>query len=48
VISLGPGIVATGNVVTNNVGIDITNGTGAFATGTGTAVVHIFYTTVTL
>jgi hypothetical protein len=48
VITLGPNIVSTGNAVTNAVGIDITNATGAFLTGTGTAVVHLFYSILTL
>ncbi|MBV9448560.1 MAG: hypothetical protein JO345_21960 [Streptosporangiaceae bacterium] len=29
-------------------GLDITNGTGAFTTGNGTAVVTVYYTTITL
>lgn len=48
VITLAPNLVSTGNAVTNAVGIDITNGTQTFASGTGTAVAHVWYTTITL
>ena len=39
---------ATGQAITANTGIDITNATGAFTTGTGTAIVKIWYSIVTL
>ena len=45
---LGPAIVASGAVLPANTGVDITNATGAFTTGTGTAVAYIEYHVVTL
>ena len=45
---LGPAVPTNGTTVTVNAGIDITNATGAFATGNGTAVVTIQYTITTL
>jgi hypothetical protein len=45
---LEPVQTAGGSVVTKEVGIDITNATGVFATGTGAAVVTIWYSIVTL
>lgn len=48
VYNLKPVQTAGGSVVTSGVGIDITNATGVFATGTGTAKVHIKYRVITL
>lgn len=45
---LGPPTATNGTTLTANTGIDITNATGAFTTGTGTAVVYIEYHIVTL
>jgi hypothetical protein len=45
---LEPVQTAGGSVVTKNVGVDITNATGAFTTGTGTAVVTMWYSLITL
>lgn len=46
--NLKPVQTAGGSVVSAGLGIDITNATGVFATGTGTAKVHIKYRIVTL
>lgn len=46
--AMGPAAAASGTTLLANKGIDITNATAAFATGTGTAVVHIKYRIVTL
>lgn len=43
---LGPATVATGTVVPTATGVDITNATAAFITGTGTAVARISYSVV--
>lgn len=43
---LGPATGASGLTVPVNTGIDITNATGAFAAGTGTAVVYMGYSVV--
>lgn len=45
---LTPVATAGGSVISSNLGIDITNATGAFTTGTGTAKVFIKYRVVTL
>lgn len=45
---LEPVATAGGSVVTPAVGIDITNATGVFATGTGTITVTVWYNTQTL
>lgn len=45
---LGPATGANGTTIPANTGIDITNGTAPFITGTGTAKVQIWYHTVTL
>jgi hypothetical protein len=45
---LGSPTAANGTTVPANTGIDITNATGAFTTGTGTAKVQIWYSVVTL
>jgi hypothetical protein len=45
---LEPVQTAGGSVVTPAVGIDITNASGVFATGTGTAKVTVWYSLVTL
>lgn len=45
---LNPVATSGGSVVTKEVGVDITNATGVFATGTGTAVVTCWYSTITL
>lgn len=45
---LGSPTAANGTTVPANTGIDITNATGVFATGTGTAKVQIWYSVVTL
>lgn len=45
---LGPSVAATGLVLPANTGVDITNGTAVFAAGTGTAVLKLAYTIVTL
>jgi hypothetical protein len=45
---LGPAVATNGTTLTANVGVSITNNTGAFATGTGTAVVYIEYRVITL
>jgi|ERR1035441_286558 hypothetical protein len=44
---LEPVQTAGGSVATTDVGIDITNATGVFAAGTGTAKITIWYTVVT-
>lgn len=48
ILLLEPVQTAGGSVVTKEVGIDITNATGAFTTGTGTAKVTVWYSIVTL
>jgi hypothetical protein len=48
VTSPGPATPTNGLVVPANTGINITNATGAFAAGIGTAKVQIWYATVTL
>ena len=48
VVVLGPNVGTNGLVVPSNEAIDITNATAAFADGTGTAVVTIYYRTITL
>jgi hypothetical protein len=45
---LGPAVAANGTVVPANTGVSVTNGTAAFAAGTGTAKVFIQYRIVTL
>ncbi len=45
---LGPSDSATGLLLPANEGIDITNATAAFAAGTGTAKVFIWYNILTL
>ena len=45
---LGPAVLAAGTVVPVNTGVDITNATGAFTAGTGTAKAIISYKIVTL
>jgi hypothetical protein len=45
---LEPVATAGGSVVTPGVGIDITNATGVFATGTGAAVVTVWYSLIDL
>jgi hypothetical protein len=45
---LGPDNSTNGLTVPANTGIDITNGSAAFAAGTGTAKVQIWYSVVTL
>lgn len=45
---LGPNVGANGLVIPSNEGIDITNATAAFITGTGTAKAFIKYRVVTL
>lgn len=45
---LGPNNGTNGLTVPANTGIDITNGAGVFAAGTGTAKVQIWYSIVTL
>lgn len=46
--TLQPVATAGGSVITKELGIDITNATAVFAAGTGTAVVTIRYSTITL
>lgn len=48
VTHLGPQTGSSGLLLPANEGIDITNGTAAFATGTGTATVFIKYRIITL
>lgn len=48
ILILEPVQTAGGSVVTKEVGIDITNATGAFTTGTGTAVVTVYHDVITL
>lgn len=48
IFDLLPVATAGGSVVTKEVGIDITNATGVFATGTGTAKLFIKYKIITL
>ena len=45
---LGMAVAANGTVVSAATGVDITNATGAFAAGTGTAKVHLWYHVITL
>ena len=40
-------ITSTGSVITTAVGVDITNGSAPFITGTGTAIVHLWYAVIT-
>lgn len=43
---LGPAVQANASIVPTATGVDITNGTAAFITGTGTAVVRFSYSVV--
>lgn len=46
ITQLGPSTGSNGLTVPANTGIDITNGTAAFTTGTGTAIVYASYSVV--
>lgn len=48
VTELGIAVGANGTTVPANTGVDITNASAAFATGTGTAKVHIWFNIITL
>ncbi len=45
---LGPAVGSNGITVPANTGVDLTNATAAFATGTGTAKVFVKYRVITL
>jgi hypothetical protein len=48
VTQLGPSTGSNGLTVPANTGIDITNNTGAFTTGTGTAIVYVSYSVIAI
>lgn len=45
-LQLGPAVAANGSVVPTATGVDITNASGAFTTGTGTMKLYISYSVV--